>query len=259
MAGGSARWSDRAASATPSASAGPGIHRRAPAALVVRWRDRRLFDPVVSHELAHLRHGDVALAWLTTSVWFALAPLLRSPPIVGLASGSFAVPGYAWRAAAARSRGGPGLRHPAQVARARRGPPGRPAARRSRRDGAGPRQHRGPTVGARAAACWPTTRPRSTSPGPGRPAWWPRRGSSTASRPASSRVSLPSWWRPCLRWRAPGRLQRGVPRRGLPARPLLAGSVGLGAWRDALVRRLSGRPNPSLARRPGSASGSGAR
>jgi hypothetical protein len=79
----------------------PGDHVVAlPPAVAVRWRDPSLFDPVVSHELAHVRHRDVALAWLTRSVWFALAPLLLLPVVVGLAAGDFSLlPGYSWRAA----------------------------------------------------------------------------------------------------------------------------------------------------------------
>src|SRR5687767_12631643 len=70
-----------------------------PPAAVVRWRDPRLFDPVMRHELAHLRHHDVPLAWLARSVWWVLAPLLLLPVVVGLAEGDLSLlPGYLWRA-----------------------------------------------------------------------------------------------------------------------------------------------------------------
>ena len=70
-----------------------------PPAAAVRWRDARLFDPVMRHELAHLRHHDVPLAWLARSVWWVLAPLLLLPVVVGVAEGDTSLlPGYAWRA-----------------------------------------------------------------------------------------------------------------------------------------------------------------
>jgi len=70
-----------------------------PPAAAVRWRDPRLFDPVMRHELAHLRHHDVPLAWLARSVWWVLAPLLLLPVVVGLADGDTSLlPSYLWRA-----------------------------------------------------------------------------------------------------------------------------------------------------------------
>ena len=50
-----------------------------PTALGVRWRNRALFDPVVNHELAHLRRHDVPLAWLASAAWLAALPLLALP------------------------------------------------------------------------------------------------------------------------------------------------------------------------------------
>jgi hypothetical protein len=71
-----------------------------PPAVAVRWRDPRLFDPLVRHELAHLAHHDVPLAWLARSVWYVLAPLLLLPLVVGVTSGDASLlPGYLWRAA----------------------------------------------------------------------------------------------------------------------------------------------------------------
>jgi Peptidase family M48 len=58
-----------------------------------------LFDPVLRHELAHVRHGDVPLAWLARSIGFVLAPLLVLPLVVGLLIGdSSLAPNYLWRA-----------------------------------------------------------------------------------------------------------------------------------------------------------------
>jgi Zn-dependent protease with chaperone function len=62
-----------------------------PPAVAVRWRDRELFDPLVRHELAHVRHHDVALAWLARSVWYALAPLLALPLVVSLLSSDHSI------------------------------------------------------------------------------------------------------------------------------------------------------------------------
>ena len=70
-----------------------------PPAVAVRWRDASLYDPLVSHELAHVRHRDVALAWLTRSMWFGLVPLLLLPLVVGVVTGETSLlPGYVWRA-----------------------------------------------------------------------------------------------------------------------------------------------------------------
>jgi hypothetical protein len=79
----------------------PGRYRLViPAALAVRWRDPTLFDPIVRHELAHLRRGDVMLAWLARTVWYVLAPLLALPIVVGLVRGDPSLfPAYLWRVA----------------------------------------------------------------------------------------------------------------------------------------------------------------
>jgi Zn-dependent protease with chaperone function len=71
-----------------------------PPAVAVRWRDRDVFDPVVRHELAHVRQHDVALAWLARSAWYALAPLLFLPAAVSLLSGDNSIlADLIWRAA----------------------------------------------------------------------------------------------------------------------------------------------------------------
>jgi Zn-dependent protease with chaperone function len=55
--------------------------------LAVHWRRAQLFDPVLRHELAHVRHGDVPLALLARSVGLIPAPLLALPLVVGLLIG----------------------------------------------------------------------------------------------------------------------------------------------------------------------------
>ena len=79
----------------------PGSYRVAlPPAVAVRWRDTTLFDPLVRHELAHVEHRDVALAWLARSVWYVIAPLLALPIVAGALEGDLSLlPDYLWRAA----------------------------------------------------------------------------------------------------------------------------------------------------------------
>jgi Zn-dependent protease with chaperone function len=61
----------------------PGRYRLVlPKALLVRWRDQNLFDPVVRHELAHLQRHDVPLAWLAATVWIAAIPMLCLPMLL---------------------------------------------------------------------------------------------------------------------------------------------------------------------------------
>uniref|UniRef100_UPI001BDCA43C M48 family metalloprotease n=1 Tax=Pseudonocardia lacus TaxID=2835865 RepID=UPI001BDCA43C len=70
-----------------------------PVALALRWRDPRLFDPVVRHELAHIAHRDVAFAWLARSIWYVLAPVLALPAVAGAVSGDLSLlPEHLWRA-----------------------------------------------------------------------------------------------------------------------------------------------------------------
>jgi Zn-dependent protease with chaperone function len=79
----------------------PGRYRVAlPPAALVRFRDTATFDPLVAHELAHVAHRDVALAWLARLVWLALGPVLALPLVVGVATGDMSVLGsYWWRVA----------------------------------------------------------------------------------------------------------------------------------------------------------------
>ncbi|WP_162907191.1 M48 family metalloprotease [Allorhizocola rhizosphaerae] len=68
-----------------------------PTAMVVRWRNRGLFDPVVRHELAHLRRHDVQLA---TAVWIAAVPVLLAPIVGAAATWDLSlIPMYLWRVA----------------------------------------------------------------------------------------------------------------------------------------------------------------
>jgi Zn-dependent protease with chaperone function len=81
-----------------------GIPRRyrvaVPPAVLVRWRDSTTFDPLIRHELGHIKHHDVALAWMARSIWVVIVPLLALPIVWGLVSGDpSATPSYMWRAA----------------------------------------------------------------------------------------------------------------------------------------------------------------
>lgn len=71
-----------------------------PRVAAVKWRRRDLFDPLVRHELAHIRHGDVMFVWLAQSIWYVVGPALALPVVVGLIEGDGSVlPDYLWRAA----------------------------------------------------------------------------------------------------------------------------------------------------------------
>ncbi|MBO1269424.1 M48 family metalloprotease [Arthrobacter cavernae] len=59
-----------------------------------------VFDAVVRHELAHVRHGDVALAWLARSIWYVLGPVLLLPVVWAFIQGDLSLlPSYLWRVA----------------------------------------------------------------------------------------------------------------------------------------------------------------
>lgn len=71
-----------------------------PTALVVRWKSRAYFDPVVRHELAHLKRHDVPLAWLASAVWVAAIPVILLPVVTSLIRWEFSIlPPYLWRVA----------------------------------------------------------------------------------------------------------------------------------------------------------------
>ena len=77
----------------------PGRYRIAvPTALLLR-PGLPAFDPMLRHELAHVRHRDVALSWLARGLWYAVGPLLAVPAAVYAVQGAFGLLGdYLWRA-----------------------------------------------------------------------------------------------------------------------------------------------------------------
>lgn len=80
----------------------PGDHRIAlpKTLLVARVENPALFDAVLRHEMAHLRHGDVAWSRVAASIWYVLAPTLIAPVALSLAGpGRPLVADYLWRAA----------------------------------------------------------------------------------------------------------------------------------------------------------------
>jgi hypothetical protein len=78
----------------------PGRYRIAlPPKAALRPRDAAIFDPLLRHELAHIAHHDVALAWLARSVWWAFVPLLLVPVVLSTAQQDLSVTfDYVWRA-----------------------------------------------------------------------------------------------------------------------------------------------------------------
>jgi hypothetical protein len=78
----------------------PGRYAMAlPPALAIR-PGTTLFDAIVRHELAHIRHHDVTFAWLARSAWYVLAPLLLVPLVLFVLTGDHELlAGYLWRAA----------------------------------------------------------------------------------------------------------------------------------------------------------------
>ncbi|MEN0130480.1 MAG: M48 family metalloprotease [Brevundimonas sp.] len=79
----------------------PGRYRVAlPPKLATRHGDPALFDPVMRHELAHVRHHDVTLAWFARTIWWAYWPVLVVPGVVSIARRDLGVlVPYLWRAA----------------------------------------------------------------------------------------------------------------------------------------------------------------
>jgi Zn-dependent protease with chaperone function len=71
-----------------------------PKALAVRSGRASLFDPVVRHELQHVKRNDVAFAWVATAVRWILPPLLVIPIVLEIVVGDSSILGaYVWRAA----------------------------------------------------------------------------------------------------------------------------------------------------------------
>jgi len=79
----------------------PGRYALAlPPALTIRSGDAALFDPVVRHELAHLKRHDVLLAWSARAARWLLVPVLLIPAALMTVAGDGGVlPAYLWRAA----------------------------------------------------------------------------------------------------------------------------------------------------------------
>lgn len=71
-----------------------------PRALALRARDGRLFDPVVRHELVHVRRRDAGWVWVVTAAWWVLAVLLAVPVVWAAVDGDPSILGaYVWRSA----------------------------------------------------------------------------------------------------------------------------------------------------------------
>jgi Zn-dependent protease with chaperone function len=231
----------------------PGRYRIAlPRAAAVRWRSQALFDPLVRHELAHVAHRDVTLAWLARSVWYALAPLLALPLGVTLFSSDRSLlPDYVWRtvllattvqlvsSALLRSR-----EHDADLRAARAaGDQGAVAAlvARTREPGRASRVRRllanHPSPARRQAVL---ARPELA-------AGVTFLDGLTAAFLAALTVPLIVRALVTL-FMGRGRTDLATAVAALVAGPLLGGSVGLGLWRAALIQRAVGRPT-----RPGPA------
>ena len=84
-----------------------------PRALAIRSGRPELFDPVIRHELQHVRRNDVAFAWVGKAVRWVLLPLLATPLVLEAVDGDASIlGGYLWRAvllAAAASLAAAGL------------------------------------------------------------------------------------------------------------------------------------------------------
>jgi Zn-dependent protease with chaperone function len=230
----------------------PGRYRIAlPRGVAVRWRAGSPFDPLVRHELAHVAHRDVALAWLARSVWYALAPLLAVPLVASLVSSDRSLLlDYLWRAvlfavmvqlvssALLRSR-----EHDADLraAGAAGGPETIAAAVARARD---------PGV-----AAW-YRRPLANHPSPARRVAVlerPELAAGVTFLDGFTAAFLATLAVPLLvgflsvYLMGSGRTDLAFVLGALIAGPLLGGSVGLGLWRAALVQRVVGgslRPTP---------------
>lgn len=226
----------------------PGAYRVAlPPKVALRPDDAPLFDSLLRHELAHVRHHDVALAWLARSVWYAFLPILLVPVVISLAREDLGVTlDYAWRAAlvlaVVRLVANAVLRareHDADLAAAR----GDDARRRdlgallsSIGPGSGPSlwgrlraQH--PTVGQRLAVLEdPTAACRPTAVD----------GLTAAFLAATVAPVLRSTATPALT--GTGRVDLSALLASTVAGAILGVAVGLGLWRAALFARFSGRP-----------------
>jgi hypothetical protein len=222
----------------------PGRYRVAlPPAVAVRWRDQELFDPLIRHELAHIRHRDVTWAWLARSIWFVLAPLLLLPIISGVVSGDLSlIPDYAWRAALL------GITVQfisAALLRSRE----YDADLRSARTSGGPEKlSRAVALASSRVLPW-YRRPLARHPTPAdrlAVLEYPARGSSITFWDGFAAAFLAALTAPLVlsllitlfTGSAPTTLSELVV--ALTAGPLLGGAVGLGLWRASVVTRTAG-------------------
>jgi Zn-dependent protease with chaperone function len=102
-----------------------------PTALAVRWRQSSIFEPVVRHELAHIRRRDVPFAWLATGVWIAAIPVIAAPVVISAVTRGL-LAGLGLPVARVGGHGDPvaGSTAGATFPGARRGPRRRPAGGR---------------------------------------------------------------------------------------------------------------------------------
>jgi Zn-dependent protease with chaperone function len=217
-----------------------------PRRALLRWHDSALFDPLVRHELAHVRHRDVPWSWLAQSVWYAVIPLLLLPLLLPLLVGAVRTPDYSllpdyiWRVAVLglvvvlasravlRSR-----EYDADLRAAR--PPSSP---RALADLLGKARTTGHGRTGHLLAHHPTPLDRE------RVLWEPARTASvtfldglTASFLGA--IALPLLTSTLIVWlTGTQRLNDAYTVAAAIVGPLLGGSVGLGLWRAAHVQRL---------------------
>lgn len=95
-------WDSRSAAVGALTFGRPGHHciQVSPALLGAARRRPRRFDPVLRHELAHVRAQDVAPAYVTLYTWHALLPALAVPPLLWVVVGDLSMaPQYLVRVA----------------------------------------------------------------------------------------------------------------------------------------------------------------
>jgi Zn-dependent protease with chaperone function len=203
------------------------------------------FQALVAHELAHVARRDVTVAWLARSVGYAVVPVLVLPVLLALVTGDLSlVPDYIWRAvllgavialtraAILRSR-----EHDADLRAARHGSdvPALSALLSSIPDK--PR-----TAVRRLFANHPTVRARIEVLH--RPAGVARIGFVDGLTVAFLAALVPPLIElavvPLLT--GTGHVGRTDVVAAVLAGPLVGGAIGLGLWRAALVRRITGTP-----------------
>jgi hypothetical protein len=215
-----------------------------PPGVAAKWRKPEIFDPHVRHELAHLTASDVPLTWITRSLRYAVAGLLLLPVLTELLAWELSsLPDYLWRAtlvaglalltaaAALRSR-----EFDADVRSVARHPERRQAwvAQLSARPREGSGPHGGPvsnhpTREARTAVIDRPERIAAVTGLDGLVAGFLAGLSTPLLTAVLTAVLAPS-----------GRTDLVVVLVCLLLGPLLASTVGLALWRQALVSRVVG-------------------